>query len=121
MPMSDNQDQFWLVNIGRVLSGNDRVAYLRTNLVSEAQVDAVFEVGSDDGVMIWLDGKLIHTKKEVRPVTPASDKINVSLKKGDNPVLVKVVQGSGEWGFCLRVVTPDGKPVNNIEAIAGSK
>ncbi len=121
MPMSDNQDQFWLVNIGRVLSGNDRVAYLRTNLVSEAQVDAVFEVGSDDGVMIWLDGKLIHTKKEVRPVTPASDKVNVSLKKGDNPVLVKVVQGSGEWGFCLRVVTPDGKPVNNIEAIAGSK
>lgn len=120
MPKSDNPDQFWLVNIGKLLSGNNRVAYLRTNLVSEAPIDAVFEVGSDDGVLIWLDGKLIHTKREVRSVTPASDKVNVSLKKGDNPVLVKVVQGSGEWGFCLRVVTPDGKPVN-IEAITGSK
>ena len=71
--------------------------------------------------MIWLDGKLIHTNKDVRPVTPASDKVKVRLKKGANPVLVKVVRGSGEWGFCLRVVTQDGKPVNNIQAIAGSK
>ncbi|MEN6306406.1 MAG: ThuA domain-containing protein [Anaerohalosphaeraceae bacterium] len=121
MPKSDNPDQFWLVNIGKEFSGNDRAAYIRTTLVSEAEIDAVFEIGSDDGVMIWLDGKLIHTNKDVRPVTPASDKVKVRLEKDANPVLVKVVQGSGEWGFCLRVVTQDGKPVNNMRAIVGSK
>jgi hypothetical protein len=117
MPVSGSPEQFWLMDIMRVFEGADRVAYARTVISSPQEADAVFEIGSDDGVKVWLNGKQVHAKSDVRPVTPASDKVPVRLAKGENTVLMKIMQGSGDWGFCLRVTTPDGTPMRGLSVI----
>ena len=38
-----------------------------------------------------------------KPVVAANTPVKVELKKGDNPILVKVVQKAGNWGFCMQL------------------
>jgi hypothetical protein len=66
-------------------------------------------IGSDDGVRIWFNDNLIHTNPAFRGAYPDQDKIPVTLKKGWNKVLIKVLQGAGGWGFYVRFVDPEGK------------
>jgi len=65
-------------------------------------------LGSDDGVRVWLNDALVHSTPAYRGVVADQDKVKVSLKKGWNKILVKVLQGAGGWGFCLRFADPDG-------------
>jgi hypothetical protein len=64
-------------------------------------------LGSDDGVRVWLNDELVHTNPAYRGAYPDEDKVKVSLRKGWNKVLVKVLQGAGGWGFYLRLADPD--------------
>jgi len=65
-------------------------------------------LGSDDGVRVWLNEELVHSNPAYRGVVVDQDKVKVTLKKGWNKVLIKVLQGAGDWGFCLRFADPDG-------------
>lgn len=94
--------------------GENRVAYLRTTIVSETDQNAMLEVGSDDGVKIWLNGKVVHSNNTVRPCSPGQDKVKIKLNKGNNTLLIKVTQGGGEWALSCRICSPDGKPLSNI-------
>jgi hypothetical protein len=40
------------------------------------------ELGSDDGVKVWLNQKLVHAKNVARALRPGSDKVNVALNAG---------------------------------------
>jgi len=100
-----------LIEIDKVLDGQDRVAYLRTRIASAKAQDAVLLVGSDDGVKIWLNGRVVHANNAVRPCAPDQDKAPIQLKQGSNALLVKVTQGGGEWSVCVRLRSPDG---NNL-------
>ena len=42
-----------------------------------------------------------------------SDKVDVRLRKGENKLLVKICQGTGGWGFCVRVADEWGTPVTD--------
>jgi len=68
-------------------------AYLR----SERKQQVTLMTNSDDGIKVWLNGKLVVTEDVYRPVVPADDKATrIMLNEGLNPVLVKVTQGVGE-------------------------
>lgn len=114
LPPSEDASSPWLMNIEKLFTGADRVVYARTVITAQNDTDAVFEIGSDDGVKVWLNGQLVHAKNEARPVVPADDKTAVKLVKGDNTVLMKITQQSGNWGFCLRITNPDGSPMRGL-------
>lgn len=87
---------------------NDNVvAYAWTTIDSARARDAVFAFGSDDGARVWLNGEVVHDVLAARAVTPDEDLVPVRLKPGENTVLVKVEDGQGGWGFCLRVLAPE--------------
>jgi hypothetical protein len=65
-------------------------------------------LGSDDGVRVWLNDELVHSNPAYRGQSVDQDKVKVSLHKGWNKLLVKVLQGAGGWGFSLRFADPDG-------------
>ena len=56
-------------------------------------------VGSNDGIRIWLNGKLILDHKVLRTAIPNEEILSLPLKKGDNRVLMKIDQVGGGWGF----------------------
>ena len=66
-------------------------------------------VGSDDGVRIWLNQELIHTNPAYRGAYPDQDRVPVTLKKGLNTLLIKVLQGGGGWGYYVRFADPEGQ------------
>ena len=102
------------VNLGALFSDTNAVAYLRTSVRSPEQRQAVIELGSDDGVKVWLNGKVVHTNDARRATHRASDKAPCELREGWNELLVKVTQATGEWGLCLRFTHPDGLPMHDL-------
>lgn len=80
----------------------DSVAYAYCEIDSPSDRKAVLTVGSDDGIKIWLNHELVHDNHVGRAIAKDEDLVSVGFKKGRNKLLVKVDQGSGGWGFCLR-------------------
>lgn len=106
----------WAVDLGAAIGGQERVAYLRTTLNAEKAAEGVLELGSNDGCKVWLDGKLLHSFKEGRPLKPGEDKIALSLKEGKNTLLIAVYQHGGAWAACARVAGKDGKALAGVTA-----
>jgi hypothetical protein len=78
-----------------------------THVWSAKAQQATMLVGSDDSVRVWLDGKLVHDNPALRSARPDEDRVTVTLKPGWNKVLVKVVNGSGDYGLYLRFTGED--------------
>ncbi len=87
-------------------------AYAFTTIDWPRTEPLLIKAGSDDSIAIWVNGKLVHDHYIPRGVTPDSDKVPVTFQKGTNRILVKIGQGSGGWGFCIRLATQDGKPID---------
>ena len=113
--MQAGASQPWIVDFKRILGGENRAAYMRTTVVSAADVDAQMEIGSVDGVRVWINGEVVHSNNAARPVQPCEDKFPVHLQKGENAVLMKVVQGGGDWAACARFRKPDGSHLDGVE------
>ena len=103
-----------LVEFDKIFGGNDRVAYLQTQLAADQPRDAVLELGSDDGIKVWLNGQLVHANNASRPCAPGQDKVRVQLRQGSNTLLIKVTQGGGGWAACCRLADAEGKPLDGV-------
>ena len=64
-----------------------------------------FRMGSDDGLRVWLNGELVADDHAHRAIDPNSNSFRTVLRKGTNRILVKVCQGTGDWGFTIRETT----------------
>ena len=96
------------VNLAGIFTPNEQaIAYGLAYVFSSEERQTHLLIGSDDGVRIWLNGELIHTNPAYRGAYPDQDKIPVTLKKGWNTLLVKVLQGGGGWGYYVRFIDPE--------------
>ena len=59
-------------------------------------------LGSDDGIKLWLNGKLQFEKKELRSVMPATDRTELDLVPGENRILMKIINSGGSAGLFFR-------------------
>jgi putative heme-binding domain-containing protein len=64
--------------------------------------------GSDDGLKIWLNGKVVHSHNVTRAAGRRQDVANLQFHLGLNRLLVKVHQGTGGWGFIAEVEDTGG-------------
>jgi len=85
----------------------NHVAYAYTTVEMNATGPYLLALGSDDGVRVWVNGKQVHSKLLKRHIKADDDLVPVTLKKGENRILVKVEQGWGGWGFILRIAPED--------------
>lgn len=92
---------------------NDVAAYAWAEIAVPGAMDAELKLGSDDGIVVWLNGERVFGIDAPRPVTVDQDSVRVHLDAGVNTVLLKVLQGSGDWGFCLRAVDAAGRPIQS--------
>jgi len=121
MPVGTNPQQPWLINIGAFHSEDPhQVTYLRTSIRSSVARKVRLEMGSDDGIKVWVNSKLAHANNALRGVTPGQDKAEATLNADANEILVKVTQNVGPWGMCLRAqsLAPIVKTVSEAETVA---
>jgi len=73
--------------------------YLYRTITAKEATRIKVTAGSDDGMRLWLNGKLIVDKDVPRGLDPEADKFTLDLQAGVNHLFVKVAQGAVGWEF----------------------
>lgn len=109
----------WGINLEAAFGGLDHcAAYVRTRVFSPVDQAARLELGSDDSITVWLNGKRVHANNCNRGMNPRQDLVNVKLKKGWNVLLLKVIDNSGGWAFCCRIRNAEGAALEGLKTEA---
>jgi hypothetical protein len=108
LPSKTDTDKPWLLEFGKIFGGQNSVVYVRTNLWSSNEQKARLELGSDAGLKVWLNGKLVHTNNTIHRLTLGGDIVPVALQKGWNSLMIKSSQEEGAWEACARMRAPNG-------------
>jgi len=93
-------------------------AYLRTFLISDEASTASLQIGSDDGILVWVNGQEVLSTVGKRPYKKGQDTITVPLNQGKNELLAKVTQGTGNWRASVLVESPDGGAIPGLTITA---
>jgi HEAT repeat protein len=106
----------WRINLEATFGSQDHcAAYVRTRVWSPVDQDVQLELGSDDAIKVWLNGKLAHAKYTHRGNAPRQDIAKAKLQKGWNLLMAKVVDHEGGWEFCCRIRKADGSAIDNLK------
>jgi hypothetical protein len=65
--------------------------------------ETVLRCGSDDGIRIWVNGKLVHSNDITRRYVPNNDEAPIFLRSGMNRIFIKLTNAEGGWGFGVSV------------------
>ncbi|MCH5372940.1 MAG: HEAT repeat domain-containing protein, partial [Planctomycetes bacterium] len=99
----------WDINLEATYGGLDYcAAYLRTRVWSDTDRDALMEMGCDDAIKAWVNGRLVFDQWTEGGISPRQKRASIKLAKGWNDVMLKVVDQQGGWAFCCRIRKPDG-------------
>ena len=92
------------VNLGAIYGASDwSVAYGYAEIESIHARETVLTCGSDDGIKIWLNGKVVHSHEIGRTYRANSDAVSIQLEAGINRLLVKVDNYTLGWAFGVTV------------------
>lgn len=92
-----------IFDLNALLNATNATAYVRTHVWSGRAQSVRLELGSDDGLCVWLNGAEIHRNDAQRGLSVGSDVVVAKLKAGWNALILEVTQGGGDWGFCCRL------------------
>lgn len=83
-------------------------AFALAEINSDREQSVVLAFGSDDGIKVYLNGKLVHKNWIPRGVTPDDDAVPVTLQKGSNQLLLAIQDVNQGWGFTARILDKQG-------------
>ena len=89
-------------------------SYVWAIVVSPEDRDIVIKFDSDDQGVIWLNGKKVFNHDRTSAARIDRYTFNTTLKQGENTILVKVCNGSSDYGFYFRITDVDGIPYNDL-------
>ncbi len=89
-------------------------AYAWSSITSPEERQAHIRFGSDDQAKIWLNGEKVFSFNENRSPDIDQNTVPVTLKAGENSILVKVSDAELGWGFYLRLTDLRGVPMIDL-------
>jgi len=78
--------------------------YAVTYVIADEDTGATLALSTNDQGKAWLNGKEIFTFADTRTLEKDADKIPVTLRKGKNVLVVKVINEVNNWQACARFV-----------------
>ena len=97
-----------IFNFDNIFKNADyKAAYAFCYIQSDEDQQVMGYFGSNDDGKVWVNGELIHQISVARSCVPGQDKFTFRLKKGLNPVLVKICERWGDWTFVMEVYTDE--------------
>jgi len=85
-------------------SGPELVAYAAASLHVERAGRYLLLLGVDDGLRVSVDGRVVLTRDDGRPVRDDDDIVPLELSAGDHAIVLKLHQRDGAWAFRARFV-----------------
>ena len=90
------------------------VAYAHVYVHSDKAQRAQLRIGSDDGAVVWHNGRLIYRVEVPRVLRLDENVVDVMLAEGWNRFLFKVDEIGGGWRLSARLTDPAGKAFTNV-------
>jgi len=96
---------------------NDHAAgYMVTYLECDAETpDVIMAVASNDEGRIYFNGVDIYAFSEPRTLMLDADKGKVTLKKGLNVIVFKVINEQNSWQGAMRLLDKTGAPLKDLK------
>ena len=100
-PTSENNIDEMAADLGWDIgaAGYKHVVYGCVTFNAPRKQDTTMLVGSNDGVKVWLNGKLVHYNPVIRWADDYQDAFPVTLNQGDNVLLVAIDNRNNDGGF----------------------
>ncbi|NWK57345.1 right-handed parallel beta-helix repeat-containing protein [Verrucomicrobiaceae bacterium N1E253] len=90
------------------------VAYVKTEIPSDKARKVRLNLGSDDGVKVWVNGKLVISHMCKRGMRLGDESVVLDLQKGQNTILMKIIQATQNWMACAEILDLEtGEPYPN--------
>ena len=74
-------------------------------------------LGSDDDHKVWLNGRLLGGVNQSQGVIPDNFIYNAELQRGLNRLLLKIVDRTHGYGFCLALSDTANQPLHDVKII----
>ena len=87
--------------------------YAVAYITAGAEMKVTLALSTNDQGKAWLNGKQVFKFAETRTLDKDTDKIDVTLQKGQNVLVLKVINEVNNWQGCARFLS-NGAPVKDI-------
>lgn len=81
------------------------------------EMKVTLALSTNDQGKAWLNGKEVFKFTETRTLDKDTDRVEVTLAKGQNVLVLKVINEVNNWQACARFLK-DGKPVPDLQVRA---
>ncbi len=98
--------------------GEDAAAYAVAYVMADEEMKVTLSVGSNDQCKAWLNGKQVVRFAETRTLEKDTEKAEVTLTKGQNVLVFKVINEKNSWQGAARFLK-DGVAVRNVKIALG--
>ena len=88
--------------------------YAVAYITAGAETKVTLAISSNDQGKAWLNGKEVFKFADTRTLDKDTDKVSVTLAKGQNVLVMKVINEVNNWQGCARFLK-NGAPVTNIK------
>jgi len=116
------KDHFFDFNDFLGAQTEDSVGYAVSYVYSPSDMKGVkLQIGSDDQAVVYLNGKEVIRNPTARALEKDQDSAEVTLNKGVNTLVMKVVNEKIDWSGCARFTNNDNTPVKGLRATTAPK
>jgi hypothetical protein len=95
-------------------------AYAVAYVTAAEDMKVTLALSTNDQGKAWLNGKPVFKFEDTRTLEKDTDRVDVTLTKGQNVLVLKVINEVNNWQACARFLK-DGAPVKNLQISAGPK
>jgi len=88
--------------------------YAVAYVIADADMPVTLALSTNDQGKAWLNGKPVFKFSDTRVLDKDTDRIDVTLTKGQNVLMLKVINEVNNWQGCARFLK-DGAPVKNLK------
>ena len=93
--------------------GEDAAGYAVAYVIADDEMKVKLSIGSNDQCKVWLNGKQVIKFADTRTFDKDTDSADVTLAKGQNVLVFKVINEKNNWQAAARFLQ-GSTPVKNL-------
>jgi hypothetical protein len=117
MPWTPHQTQGYFIDFRESFdrdNGEHAIGYAVTYVHADAAMNVTLALGTNDQGKAWLNGREVMSHEEARVLSRDENRIPVSLVRGQNVLVLKVINEVNSWQACARFLNRD-TPVTGLK------
>ncbi|MCI0462197.1 MAG: hypothetical protein L0Z62_35035 [Gemmataceae bacterium] len=100
----------------------DSVGYAVCYILAPEELKGIkLKTGSDDQAKVYLNGKQVLNQDQARALDKDQDTTEVTLNRGVNVLVFKVVNEKIDWSGCARFMDKDDNVIKNLKVTTAPK